>query len=200
MTRTPIEEEVAARRAQGRRYYAANAEKMRAWQRAYRAENAERINAQVRARRAANPERMREISRAYRQANAEKIAEQARLRNARRDRAKDRATQLRRIHGMTLEEWAQMSAAQDGKCYLCGDILLPEPRQSVVDHDHACCGPRKSCAACRRGLACARCNKILGFVRDDPETLRRIADSLETASKARSMRLHAALTPFLETP
>lgn len=176
------EDRIARRRVQRRQHYAANAEKIKAWQRDYRAANVDKMNAQARARRAANPEHEHEVRRAWRLANAEKLAEQNRIRNARRDRAKSRASSMLRIHGITIAEWDEIWAAQAGKCYLCGDLLSAQPRQTVVEHDHDCCGPKKSCPACRRGLACARCNKIIGFARDNTALLRLVADNLDKAT------------------
>ena len=52
-------------------------------------------------------------------------------------------------------------------CYLCGDPL-PAGKDTHIDHDHACCPAGKSCPFCRRGLACSRCNRIIGAVDDNP--------------------------------
>lgn len=94
------------------------------------------------------------------------------------------ANNLRTAHGLTPAEKQQMLDAQGGRCYLCGDALTYDA--AVIDHDHACCADvtksgRKrttSCARCRRGLACGRCNTLIGMAGDDPEKLRRIAGSL----------------------
>ena len=69
--------------------------------------------------------------------------------------------------------------AQGGQCYLCGDQLSREA--TVVDHDHDCCPPKKSCAFCRRGLACHLCNTSIGLQHDDPDRLVRIAANLRAA-------------------
>jgi len=186
-------EQAEKRRAAARRRYTRHSEEIMEWQRAYRAANADKVNAQVRARRAANPEHARGLARARYAANREKI-------NARnkeiRDKSKDRDGELRRRHGMRRDEWDAMWEAQQGCCYLCGDELRMEGpngnSKAVMDHRHDCCGRKKSCPACRRGIACTRCNIIIGYARDDPERLRRIAVNLEEA-----MELHGALVPFL---
>lgn len=73
--------------------------------------------------------------------------------------------------------------AQDGCCYLCGDPLDRESYRRVhLDHSHLCCPLGRSCAKCRRGLACRDCNRLIGGVADDPDRLRRIADNLEAAN------------------
>lgn len=94
------------------------------------------------------------------------------------------ANNLRTSHGITPAEKQAMLDAQDGRCYLCGDELTYD--EAVIDHDHECCRPtptrrgvrRFSCQYCRRGLACERCNHVIGHAGDDPERLRRIAGNL----------------------
>jgi hypothetical protein len=73
-------------------------------------------------------------------------------------------------------DYETMWAEQDGCCYLCGEPLAGKVN---VDHDHSCCPPGKSCRLCRRGLACTRCNTLVGLAGDDPTLLRRIAANLE---------------------
>jgi Recombination endonuclease VII len=92
-------------------------------------------------------------------------------------------------HGPSIHEWiAERLAAQDGRCYLCGEQL---GRRLVVDHDHSCCPEGFSCDACRRGLACDRCNRLIGQVADDPVLLRRIADALEAVLEPARARIAA---------
>lgn len=91
-------------------------------------------------------------------------------------RAGDRRTR----HGRDFEAyWTRAWEDQDGRCYLCGDLLVDGAIH--VDHDHSCCPPNRSCPACRRGLACARCNKVIGMAGDDPALLQRITGNLRTA-------------------
>lgn len=86
-----------------------------------------------------------------------------------------------------------MSAAQDGLCYLCEMPLDFTVERGVhVDHDHTCCGPRRSCEKCRRGLSHRDCNLAVGWARDDPEKLRRIAGNLEIAITAARARISGA--------
>jgi predicted nucleic acid-binding Zn ribbon protein len=83
--------------------------------------------------------------------------------------------------------------AQDGKCYLCGDPLQPDAYRAIhLDHDHSCCKLGRSCAICRRGLACKPCNVLIGHAHDDPVRLHRIADNLEKANAAVAQRMAEA--------
>jgi len=125
----------------------------------------------------------------------EKRKEYARRYNN-RNRAKVRAADLRRMHGVA--EWeslfASLMEAQDGKCYLCGDALRPHVSRAVhLDHDHSCCPTATSCENCRRGLACHACNVLIGRAKDDPARLRRIADNLERANALVRRRRDGAL-------
>lgn len=148
------------RRESARRYRAANPEKVRAWGR----EGAAR-------RRAADPEPARRASREY-----------ARRRYLAASSEEIRAAKLRTYHGMTLDDWRAMWDAQDGRCYLCGELM--EATEAHIDHDHAHHpGSRKSCASCRRGLAHAACNQGIGLAGDSPDLLRRWAAALEAAQR-----------------
>ena len=91
---------------------------------------------------------------------------------------------MRRIHGGNWRAaFAAFWEAQEGRCYLCGDPLQQDtPQATVIDHDHSCCPTRRSCDICRRGLACGRCNKLVGLADESAVRLRRIADALEAAN------------------
>ena len=89
---------------------------------------------------------------------------------------------LSKFHGMTPDDYAALLAAQDGRCYLCTEPFRAEEKGAVhIEHDHRCCPSGYSCERCRRGLACRRCNMLVGKVLDDPALLRLIAGNLEKA-------------------
>ena len=93
-----------------------------------------------------------------------------------------------RIHGPEYPVvFAEMWAAQDGRCYLCRREL--DPGKAHMDHDHRCCPDGASCSRCRRGLACRACNTLVGSAEDDPARLRLIADNLEAALALAAERL-----------
>jgi hypothetical protein len=60
---------------------------------------------------------------------------------------------------MSLEEYDEMYAEQDGRCKIC---LRRQIRRSFsVDHDHACCPAPPTCGNCTRGLLCQADNRIV---------------------------------------
>jgi hypothetical protein len=82
-------------------------------------------------------------------------------------------------YGLTRNEWEALYAIQEGVCALCGE---PEPEitkhRLSVDHDHSCCGKKKGCKRCIRGLLCEICNRVLGHVEAKPELISRFSDYL----------------------
>ena len=77
---------------------------------------------------------------------------------------------LRRAHGISLDEYRDMLAAQGGKCAICGGDEEVKKRL-VVDHDHG--------SGEVRGLLCSHCNLVLGYSRDNPAALWKAAAYLE---------------------
>lgn len=134
------------------------------------------------------PEEKAAYKQEWKRRNPDKVKAQQDRDRAKRPKADPGETYRRwlwRCHGMTPEDHEAMVVAQGSLCYLCGDILKFEregrARQAYIDHDHRCCPAQRSCASCRRGLACPGCNYIIGFARDDPERLMRIASNLKKA-------------------
>lgn len=166
-------------------------------QRAYYERNRDAVIAASAARRLANPETDRAYKRDWYERNRESAQERARQEYrddpaAAQARAKDWQQQnperrklhvaknnLKRNHGLTLDELTDMLVSQEGHCYLCGQHLLLSDVN--VDHDHRCCRPGRSCPKCRRGLTHATCNTAIGMFGDDPDVLRQVADNLEAA-------------------
>jgi hypothetical protein len=72
---------------------------------------------------------------------------------------------FRRRHRLTKDQVADMRAAQDGRCAICGD-----PAQHL-DHDHE--------TGATRQMLCQRCNQGLGLFRDDPGLLQTAAFYVE---------------------
>jgi recombination endonuclease VII len=89
---------------------------------------------------------------------------------------KDRRYAIKKRYGVTLESIREMDLAQGGRCAVCsGDPAeinkTAHHRVLHVDHNHA--------TGRVRGLLCNPCNRAIGFVRDNPEIARKLADYLE---------------------
>lgn len=177
-----------AEKEKAHEYYLANRDKMLEANRRWAEANPDRMRGYQQRYRAANRDRLLEERRQHRAANREKLNEQARALSRKNPKQRDQWSEnrMRFVHGRDWGLWYEAAwAAQDGKCYLCGDPLDPDAYKAIViDHDHRCCPPAKSCAVCRRGLACTLCNKLIGLAYDDVARLRRIADALEVAVSA----------------
>jgi hypothetical protein len=104
--------------------------------------NREHAIAQVKSWQQANPERVKATRNASRP----------------RRRAIDRDARLRRVFGLSADEYSAMLAEQGGGCALCG--RAPSPGRSLhVDHNHE--------TGVVRGLLCFRCNAGIGQFRED---------------------------------
>lgn len=119
---------------------------------------------------------------------------EVRARKAERNRQPVQLTALRerqlwRKHGLRPEGVAKIWERQGGKCYLCSEPI--DLAEVHIDHDHRHCPPGYSCHICRRGLAHHLCNTGIGAGADDPERLRRWADSLEAAQRDFAARFAA---------
>lgn len=122
---------------------------------------------------------------AWRKANAPKVkayADEGRKRHGDRGReyARD-AHPARRLakYGLTPDSYESLLAKQGGRCATCRtDQPGGRHGQWHIDHDHNCCGPRRSCGECVRGLLCHYCNVALGYIRDNPTTALNMAHYL----------------------
>lgn len=152
----------------------------------YREERREEAREYARNYRAENPEKVKEANRKWVEANRDYSRERNRKWRAdNRDKAFE--SKLARRHDMTLVDWQEWWDAHGGRCYLCGDPL--DGVKAVIDHDHACCPKNRSCAKCRRGLACGNCNSLVGFAGDDPDRLERIVANFRIAADAAQKRI-----------
>lgn len=174
-----------------RQYAERNREKISDQKAQYYQENREVFREADRKRyRQRNPEKTRAYNQAYQQRNREALRAYHRRKYLENREARLAYDKFAR-HGLRPDQWAALYAEQSGQCYACGNEL-GTGRQVAVDHDHSHCGPRNSCSACRRGLACMDCNIAFGHVHDDPARLRRMADALEAAQRGVDQRKAAA--------
>lgn len=71
-----------------------------------------------------------------------------------------RKNHLKRMYGLTPEEYNTMLEQQGGNCAICYDTLTDK---CGVDHCHI--------SGVVRGILCFSCNKMLGMARDSVDTL-----------------------------
>lgn len=77
-----------------------------------------------------------------------------------RDYVLDKDYQLRKVYGISLEDYARMVDAQNHSCAICGKVT----EKLFVDHCHS--------SGVIRGLLCINCNTGLGHFKDDPKILK----------------------------
>jgi hypothetical protein len=83
-------------------------------------------------------------------------------------------TNLRWRYNLERTDYERMFRRQKGLCSICR--INPATH---VDHDHTCCPEKaRSCGKCIRGLICDKCNRMLGWAKDNAVTLRRAAKYL----------------------
>jgi hypothetical protein len=108
-----------------------------------------------------NPDRVNAAQRARRSKPASKRVE--------------RAGYLKRMYGITIEQYDELLAGQGGRCAICR--REPRPDSSLhLDHDHE--------TGLLRGILCFRCNNSLGDLDDDASLLRAALRYLESYQAA----------------
>lgn len=85
-----------------------------------------------------------------------------------KDRAGSSNRQLKKLYGISLDEYERLLEKQNGVCAVCGKP--PNGRRLHVDHDHR--------TGAVRGLLCSGCNVALGAVDDSPSILQRLINYL----------------------
>jgi len=87
-----------------------------------------------------------------------------------------RGNTLRRMYGITEDDYDEMYRAQRGCCWICGVHQSTLKRRLNVDHDHE--------SGDVRALLCCNCNKGIGLLGDDPKTVQQAANYLRFHSGA----------------
>jgi len=85
---------------------------------------------------------------------------------------KKRAKNLLTNYGITVEQYDEMLARQDGGCGICGAKTDSQGRRLHVDHSHE--------TGRVRGLLCDPCNRAIGLMRDDIDRLKMAIKYLES--------------------
>ncbi len=97
-----------------------------------------------------------------------------------RIRKYQRADQLKRRYGVTVEECDAKLTAQGGVCMICSQPPNPNGKRAASrlhqDHDHV--------TGQNRDLVCSNCNQGLGYFQDNPELMRLAAAYIERHRQA----------------
>jgi recombination endonuclease VII len=101
---------------------------------------------------------------------------------------------IRRVYGLTRDDYADMLASQHGRCRGCLKPFTAFKRRLAVDHCHA--------TGAIRGLLCNKCNAGLGCFDDDPDRMIRMADYIVSRDEATrsSVLAPAPVTLPMATP
>lgn len=99
-------------------------------------------------------------SRRYYYAHREEIFEKRKIwlnknRNKHNDRTRN--SDLKRLYGITIDDYYRILDEQSGLCAICG-VKDNNGKRFVIDHDHV--------TGDVRGLLCGNCNRAIGLMRD----------------------------------
>lgn len=108
------------------------------------------------------------VSRQWRLDNPERAKENNAIFKNAYSASKKNGYRLKYRYGITLDQHAAMIDKQKGKCAICGDAFAGTPH---VDHCHA--------TGKIRGMLCDRCNRGIGYFRDDANRLSAAAKYLK---------------------
>lgn len=138
-------------------------EYQREWRRQWRAKNPEKVReANRKSHEKHHDERIASMLE-YRQGRREELAQKQSVRRAAEGPRVARDRNLRNLYGISLADYEDMVAAQDGKCAICDKE--PEKRVLEVDHCHQ--------TGRIRGLLCRNCNLAIGKLYDSAEVMER---------------------------
>lgn len=115
-----------------------------------------------------NKETIKNQRRSYYKKNKEKLLISQRRRAKARYHLNDVTFVNRRLkynYGITLDDYTDLAAKQEGCCAICGYCSLELNKRLVVDHCHK--------TSNIRGLLCSYCNSMLGFARDNLKNLKK---------------------------
>lgn len=125
---------------------------------------------------------MQEYYQRRKQEEPEKLEEENRRKQEKRrhdpyTRRKEHDYRLRYDYNLTLETYEKILEEQNYVCEICGKT---DPNYNLhVDHNHQCCPYDRSCGNCIRGLICGNCNKALGLIGENIDSLQQIIQYLE---------------------
>lgn len=79
-------------------------------------------------------------------------------------------TRLKRIYGISIDQWNQLFIKQNGCCAICTRHQSEFKKKLFVDHDHQ--------TGEVRGLLCHKCNVAIGLLQDDMEIINKASTYL----------------------
>ena len=97
--------------------------------------------------------------------------------NQKRTRLDHRRNNLRRKHGLSLEEWERIFETQGRRCAACGSEGPRSKKGWATDHSHL--------TGKVRGILCQPCNMVLGLVTESVSTLRGLIAYLDKVAECR---------------
>lgn len=80
---------------------------------------------------------------------------------------------MKTFHGILYSEYVELLEAQKSECAICRKKIA-DRSEGFLDHDHKIHphhAKHRTCAGCRRGIVCAKCNFMLGNADENAETL-----------------------------
>lgn len=105
--------------------------------------------------------------REWRKLNRERKNELERIRRKNNPDA-TKNSRFKYLYGISINDYEMLFDKQNGRCAICNEIETSlsngQIRALAVDHDHI--------TGQVRGLLCDRCNRGIGYLRDDPDILR----------------------------
>lgn len=97
----------------------------------------------------------------------EKYGKDYYAKNKERIKKNDKKRYLKKLYGITIEQYEEMLTNQKGGCAICGE-KNKNGKYLFVDHDHA--------TGKVRGLLCVRCNFLVGSSRESIGLLEKALD------------------------
>ena len=87
-------------------------------------------------------------------------------------REAQRKTKLKRMYGITVEDYDRMLKEQNSVCWICGKAETTNGGTLHIDHNDE--------SGKVRGLLCGKCNRAIGCLDHSPELMKRAIEYLET--------------------
>ena len=106
----------------------------------------------------------------YRQSGKAKAATR-RFQQSEKGKAHRKRDKLKLLYGISVDDYDEMLARQNGCCAICGSELIGG-QQTHIDHNHT--------TGKVRALLCGHCNRMLGQAREDPEILAKAIEYLQS--------------------